>query len=251
MRSKTVLTKNIARLNDAGEALLRRAPGMPGMGLVHGETGFGKSTAIAWYINRPNVNGVYVRALSVWTPAAMFSTILQALGRVPRGGSAVMVKEIIEQLLIQNRPLFIDEADYIINSKAMTESLRDLHDMALVPVVLIGMAGIDQRLAHRKQLINRVMQDVRFEPSDMEDARKVTDALCEVKVRDDLLELVLRASGGNVRNLVVGLQRIEHYTRSQGLDEIGANNWPRTANFFTGNGTAEVRSAVTAIRGAK
>src|SRR5699024_11974997 len=43
--------------------------GMPGMGLVHGETGTGKTTALTWLRNRPHVNAVYVRALALWTPS--------------------------------------------------------------------------------------------------------------------------------------------------------------------------------------
>lgn len=240
MLNTMVMVKNVGRLSDAGETLLRRAPGMPGMGLVHGETGFGKTTAVTWYANR--CNAVYVRALSVWTPAAMFSCILKELGRAPRGSNAGMVGDIIEQLTLQNRPLFVDEADYIINSKAMTESLRDLHDMALVPVVLIGMAGIDQRLAHRKQLTNRVMQDVRFEPCDLQDARSIANGTCQVKVRDDLLEQLHRVSAGNVRNLIVGLARIEQHARAQGLAEIGAAEWKRGMSFFTGEGAPVARS---------
>src|SRR5882672_11477857 len=111
MKSKIVLVKNVARLSDAGEALMRRAPGMPGMGLVSGETGYGKTTAISWYANR--ANAVYVRAWATWTPAAMMDAILRELGRAARGSCAQMMRDIIEALALSGRSLFIDEADYI------------------------------------------------------------------------------------------------------------------------------------------
>jgi DNA transposition AAA+ family ATPase len=231
MREKIVLTKNVARLSDAGEALLRRMPGLPGMGLVHGETGAGKTTAITWLTNR--VNGVYVRALATWTPAAMLGAILRELGRQPRGSCAHMMNDIIEALALSGRPLFMDEADYLVEKKIMAESLRDLHDMATVPVLLIGMAGIDQRLAGRRQLTGRVMVDVHFTPMDGEDAKLLARELCEVKIAADLLEAAMQKTGGYIRNLVVAYARIEQYARARGLSTIDLDTWGRR-DFITG-----------------
>lgn len=231
MQSKIVLTKNVARLSDASEMLLRRAPGMPGMALVHGETGTGKTTAVAWMVNR--ANGVYVRALAAWTPSAMFTAILRELGRHAHGSGSQMVGDIIEALALSGRPLFVDEADYLVDSKRMSESLRDIHDMTTAPVVLVGMAGIDQRLSSRKQLTGRVLQDVRFEALDREDAQAVARALCEVKVKADLLDAVHKATGGFVRNLVVALARIEEHAKLRGADSISLADWGKR-DFITG-----------------
>lgn len=235
MKSKTVLIDNVARLAEAGEALQRRAYNMPGMGLIHGETGYGKSTAVTWYANKPHVNAVFVRALACWTPASMLEAILRKLGRDPRGSCARMMGEIIEILALSQRPLFIDEADYIVESKRMCESARDLHDMATVPVVLIGMGGIDQRLAHRKQLTGRVMQDVKFQPLTEEDAQKLAAELVDesVKIKPDLVAQLNRQAAGSVRLLVVGLGRIEQAAKSKGMASIGCAEWGRR-EFFTG-----------------
>lgn len=231
MLNKIVLTKNLARLSDASEMLLRRAPGLPGMALVHGETGTGKTTAVAWMVNR--YNGVYVRALAAWTPAAMFSAILRELGRHASGSGAQMVGQIIEALALSGRPLFIDEADYLVDSKRMSESLRDIHDMTSAPVILVGMGGIDQRLSSRKQLTGRVLQDVHFDALDRDDAKAIAAALCEVKVKADLLDAVHKATGGYVRNLVVALARIEEYAKLHGSDAIGLAEWGKR-DFITG-----------------
>jgi DNA transposition AAA+ family ATPase len=231
MKSKIVLVKNVARLSDAGEALVRRAPGMPGMGLVHGETGYGKTTAISWYANRSKA--VYVRAWATWTPAAMMDAILRELGRAARGSCAQMMRDIIEALALSNRPLFVDEADYVIDSKRMCESLRDIHDMATVPVVLVGMGGIDQRLSHRKQLTGRVMQDVHFEPLDLEDAELLARELCDVDVKHDLVAQLHKDARGSTRLVVVGLARIEQSAKSRGLSAIGLGEWGKR-QLFTG-----------------
>lgn len=231
MKSKTVAVKNVARLADAGEFLIKRPAGMPGMGLVHGETGYGKSTAVAWYRN--HCNGVVVRAMATWTPAAMLTAILRELGRISRGSCAAMMMEAIESLTMSGRPLFIDEADYIVDSKRMVESLRDIHDMTTVPVILIGMGGIDQRLAHRKQLTGRIMQDVRFQALDEADAAKIAHELCEVEVNADLVAQLTRQAMGSTRLIVVGLGRVEQYARSRGMASIDTGEWGRR-QFFTG-----------------
>ena len=238
MRTRIIPVENIARLTTAADELLHRAKGMPGMGLVHGETGYGKTTAVTWLINK--VHGVYVRAYATWTPAAMLSALLLELDRAPRGGCNQMMRDLIEALNNSHRPVFVDEADYLVNSNRMTEALRDIHDVASVPVILIGMGGIDQRLSHRKQLTGRVLQDVRFEPSSLADARLLADGLCEVKLRDDLLERIHRRSMGGVRQLLVGMARVEQQAKAQGLSEIGSAEWGKGEDFFTGE--APIRS---------
>lgn len=246
MKSRIVLTKNVAALNDAGEALRLRAPGMPGMGLVHGETGYGKTTAITWMANR--ANAVYVRALAAWTPAAMFKSILRELGRDCRGSCADMIESIVEALAMSGRPLYIDEADYLVDSKRMTESLRDIHDMATSPVILVGMGGIDARLSHRKQLTGRVMQDVRFEPLDLEDASLIAGELCEIDLAPDLLEHLHREACGSTRLVCVGLARIEQSARSRGLSKIALSDWGKRP-LFTGDApTAASQKGLRVIR---
>ncbi|MGQ0621685.1 MAG: AAA family ATPase [Panacagrimonas sp.] len=232
MLHKIVPINNLVRLNDAGEALRRRPSSMPGMCLVHGETGYGKTTAVQWYANR--CNAVYVRAMAEWRPGSMLAAIARDLRIAPRGSCAATLGDIIEALALSQRPLFVDEADYLAKSDSMTESLRDIHDMAAVPVVLIGMAGIDRRLSHRKQLTGRILQDVRFTPCTADDARKVADGLCEVKVADDLLLRLHRKAAGSLRLLVVGLDAIESSARHQGLPEIDGAAWGKSDQFFTG-----------------
>jgi hypothetical protein len=62
MRYKIVTTKNIVSLSSGFQESQKREPGIPRMGLIYAPTGFGKSTAAAWLVNREQ--GIYVRALS-------------------------------------------------------------------------------------------------------------------------------------------------------------------------------------------
>lgn len=244
MNYKIVSVKNVTRLSNAGDALIDRGLGMPGMGLIWGHTGYGKSTAATWFVNR--VHGVYVRAMATWTPSAMLGAILRELEASPKGSCAQMAEVIVEKLAQSGRPLFIDEADYLVDNKRMTETLRDLHDLSTVPVILIGMAGIQRSLQHRQQLFGRIAQWVEFQPADLDDTRILADALCEVEVADDLLEQLYRAAsvfkapgakvtGASVRLVVVGLARIEHYARTRGLESINSSQWRGGNEFFLGH----------------
>jgi len=230
MKQLVVPVKNIARLAEASGALLTRTPGTPGIGLIYGQSGLGKTTATAWFVNE--CNGVYVRALSTWSPTTMLQTIIRELDLIPKQNRcAVMVEQIIENLKISGRPLFLDEFDYIAEDKKMTETLRDLHDLSAVPVVLIGMQGVRRKIGLREQFVNRIAQFVEFKPADYEDCRLLCTSMCEVEIKEDLLRKLYQASGGVIRLLVIGLDVVERKARTLGLKEIGSEHWG-AADFF-------------------
>jgi len=234
MKHKTVIVKNIARLMEAGDALLTRNAGMPGMGLLWGETGYGKTTAVTWYINQ--VNGIYVRAMATWTPSAMLETILDELGRPTSRRIHHMIKEIVATMAQEGRVLFVDEADYIIENKKLTETLRDIHDLTGMPVILIGMSGIQRKLRGSKQLSGRMSQWVEFQKCDIADARKVADALCEVAITDELLVHLHGKARGSMRLMVVGMGQIELGANNRGIGEVTLDDWLAwSMTFFIGD----------------
>jgi len=163
--------------------------------------------------------------MQTWTPNTMLARILAELGAAPMGRNAAMVDYIVSQLTEQNRPLFVDEADYLLGSAAMIETLRDIHDLSGVPVVMVGMEGIEKRLKARPQLAGRISHWVEFLRSDLDDARDIARATCEVQLDDELLQHVHAESGGSVRLLVVGLARIEQLARANGWARISAEQW--------------------------
>lgn len=234
MRNQMAIIKNVTNLLDAYAALSARDNGIPGIGLLHGETGAGKSTAIAWLVTRNNVNGIYVRANATWTPSSMLAAILGELGNSPiHNRSAEMVNLITDQLSLTGRPLFVDEADYLLHNPKMLETLRDIHDISSSPVVLIGMAGIEKRIVHRLQLARRISQWVEFLPTDLADARTLTDKVCEVQVQDDLLKRLHDEAKGSVGLMVVGLSRIEAFARGSDLTTIGLQQWGNRQLFLS------------------
>lgn len=240
MRYSIAPVKNIRELGQAADALVERAAGVPGMGLVHGPTGYGKTTGAAWLRNR--VDGIYVRALALWTPSAMLEAIARELGGGFRVSCARTVDWICEKLELRPRPILVDEADYVLRTARLVDTLRDLHDQTGAPVILFGMPGIERHLTRWPQVTGRILRAVEFRPCDLEDVQVLARALCEVDVAGDLLARIASETRGSVRLAVVALARIESFARARGLDTVDAESWGRQPLFF-GEAPAPGRAA--------
>lgn len=223
MRQVVAITKNVSALSLAYEALEGRETGVPGMGLVYGYTGAGKTHAVTWQVNR--CNGVYVRATSAWTPTSMLAKVMEELGAAPLQRRAAMLDWIATQLVEQNRALFVDECDKFVANVQMLECLRDLHDISGRPVVMIGEEGIPKRLRGNARLSRRITEWVEFLPSDLDDAAVLAKTICEVPPDDELLHHVHQQAAGSVGLMTVGLSRIERFGRAQGLQVVTAEAW--------------------------
>lgn len=224
MKHVVAPVKNIRRLVEAGNALTTRSSGVPGIGLIWGASGYGKTTAAAWASNQ--LNAICVRANATWTRRSMLSKLMLELSAQPRGSAAQMFEFVVDALMAKRRPLFIDEADYLVNERLL-ETVRDIHDVSETPVVLIGMADFRRRVMHRDQLKNRIAQWVEFKPADFEDTKTLAAHCCEVTVADDLLHHVHTHTSGVVREIRVALERIDVFGRRQELSKVTLKDWGR------------------------
>ncbi len=223
MLDNFAFVKNVQMLADCGEQLMNRAPGTPGIGVIWGRTGYGKTTAATWFANE--TDAIYVRALATWTPFTMLSQIMRELDGAPLRTCAEMAMAIGDTLSALGKPLFIDEADYLLTRLRLVETVRDLHDLSRVPIIMIGMHEFRQRLVHREQLAGRVGQWVCFRPASLEDVRLLAKASCKVTVEEDLLDAVRVQSGGEIRVAVSALHKIELLARRLGIKSIGLEHW--------------------------
>ncbi|MBW4550794.1 MAG: ATP-binding protein [Aphanocapsa sp. GSE-SYN-MK-11-07L] len=230
MRYKVVTTKNIVNLSSSFQESKQREQGIPRMGLLYAPTGFGKTTASAWLVNREN--GIYVRAGSLWSPTTMVMAILDELSIRPPRFAAQGIQAIVAQMKLSQRPLFIDEADYLFYEPRMIDAARDIHDLAELPVWFIGSHKLEKRIAQRKIVAGRISQWVKFLPCDFEDTQRLAKELCLVEVQVDLLEQLHKAAKGSIRSITVGLSRIEAIARLQRWKTINAQQWGANHFFF-------------------
>lgn len=225
MRNKRVETSNIAKFLKAVEELKQRGVGEEGMGLLWGNPGEGKSTTVAYVQNQ--AGGVHLRARVTWTVTSMLSSLMNELGMEAGRYRDRMIQDAIHTLTLHPRPIFVDEADYLFRQTDMLDALRDVYDSARVPVILIGMEDMARRIRSDARSGNRfnrferrITQWIEFKGMTLEDAAKVANDLCEVRVSDDLVEHLHARTSGNIGNVVIGLRRIERFGKSNGLDEV-------------------------------
>jgi DNA transposition AAA+ family ATPase len=237
MKHRIAPVKNIRLLTEAGRALQTRAVGVPGIGLVWGATGYGKTTAAAWLANK--MDAIYIRANATWTPSAMLGSLMRELDATAKGSCSAMLDFIVEQLGKRGQPVFVDESDYLAGSKRLLETLRDLHDLSSVPVILIGMADFKRRIIHREQLAGRIAQWVEFKPADIEDARILANSVCEVEVADDLLAELHSTAKGSMRGMIVGLARIETFAKRHEKTKMTAKDWGKQQLTLADRGSSE------------
>lgn len=231
MKHEMAMTKNVRRFLGAVRELAQRGPGLEGMGLLGGEPGEGKTTTLAYVCNQ--MNGVYVRANACWTVTAMLAEICHELGMPRQARKHPMITAIIGSLLREPRPIFVDEADYLLRSTDMLDTLRDIYDM--VPgacVILVGMEELAAKVRANGRFARRITQWIDFTGVDSADAAIVAKAVCEVAVADDLTAHLHRETRGNIGRMVVGLSRIESLAKTNGLTTIGLSDWGEREMFY-------------------
>ncbi|MGF1689320.1 ATP-binding protein [Photobacterium japonica] len=217
--------KNVSATQIAFSTLFQRALGVPGMALVHGPSGFGKTTTTTYLYNQ--VNGIYVSARAHDTTSSLTSRIVEELGAQPKYRISKNVDYIIEQMSMYERPLFIDEADYLMNDTRMLDTIRDLYDGTETPVILIGMDQIARRISAHKQFYNRISEWVEFKPADLEDVQIMADYLLEdgIKAEPELLDHLRQSTNGEMRRITIGLTKIEALALANDLELITLDDW--------------------------
>lgn len=223
MRNEFVKVQNAVKFSSAYKMSEQRSEGIPGMGLLYGAPGYGKTSATIWLINR--VDGIYVRANAFWTPTSMMTALLEEMQSKPLRSCAKMLEKVIELVEANRRPLFIDEADYLLAMPRMLEALRDIHDCTGVPIWLIGMDGIERELSGLKKITRRISQWVEFKPCCLQDTGLLAQKLCEVRIAEDLQVKLHDQANGSIGLITLGLSQIEAEAKQQKWDSVDVDHW--------------------------
>ena len=166
MRNEIVPVKNIAALARAGQALLDRPAQLDhGLCLLRGPSGVGKTKGSYWFALEHR--SFYVRAMSAWrSPTPLLESLGDVLGIQNKRSSYRMLKAVADEMSRRNRPVFIDESDYLLRFDVLRDTIRDLHEATRVPIILVGHSGIERKIKESPQFDNRFLIDVDFQPLD-------------------------------------------------------------------------------------
>ncbi len=215
--------RNVAAMGVLVERLRERPLHLPGLGVFHGYSGYGKTYAAIYAQNRSG--GPRVEVGDSWTKRTFLRALLKEIGiNEPRGSIADLAEQVITHLADPGHPpVFIDEADKLVD-KNMIELVREVHEASQCPMVLIGEEMLPQKLERSERTHNRVLEFVMAQPCDLEDARKLATYLApQVTFSDELLQRLVRETGGRARRIVTTLDRCVEWARSHGRATLDAD----------------------------
>lgn len=219
----------IASLDLAGvaiEALLSRHANVAGLGVLYGPPGRGKSMAAMAMVNI--YRAYYVQIRRVWSIKVVLQKILVEMGLVEpkRATTADLLDLITVQLSKSGRPLILDEADYLLRSDSLIETIRDIYEGSRRPVLLVGTDMLRTGLRNWPQMHSRVYQWIEAPPVSITDAGKLANVYASgVQIADDLLEHIVSRVDGSVRYTAINLTRIRDEAMVTGEDVMTLANW--------------------------
>jgi DNA transposition AAA+ family ATPase len=209
---------------------MNATPGTEKCGLLWGDPGEGKTTAVGYCANL--YDAIFVRAVGCWTVTSMLGELCKELGGHRMCRRSDMIEFICRQLAEKQRPVFIDEADYLFSQDTMLDAVRDIYDLSGSPVILIGMEDIARKIQNKSRFARRITQWIEFNGLDLDDAQTVVRECTEIAIDDDLLHHLHKVSAGNIGRIIIGLSRIEVMAKTSRLESVSLRQWGDRPLFY-------------------
>ena len=218
MKKVFVKTNNVKRFITMMNNLQNRAEGVPGMGLVYGEPGLGKTQAIKWWAFKNDA--VLIRCNQMMSARWLLKEILDYMSEIKPYSISDSFDEVIRNLILTPRILIVDEVDYLTMDKNKSiEILRDIHDNTNIPVVLVGMTNAHSRLKKFSHLYDRLSEIVKFERFSKADIKTIVKELSEIELTDCAIKYIY-SNLNRFRQIVKVINKAETIAKANGLSSI-------------------------------
>ncbi len=217
MKSEFIKTANVKNFITLINNLINRGIGVPGMALVYGEPGLGKTKVATWWA--ANNDAIFVSAIQVSTPRSLLEEIVKEMGEVPLFRSSDLFEQVVKNLIKEPRVLIVDEIDYLTSNKCGIEILRDIHDRTHTPIILIGMRFAKRNLKNYAHLTDRFSEILQFKPFSIEETGMLIDGLSEIKFTEETIKYV-HQTGYGFRQIVKLIDKAETIAKANDLTEI-------------------------------
>ncbi len=217
MHKLFVKTRNVKNFIGLMNNLIDKSNEVPKMGLIYGDPGLGKTQTAVWWAT--NNDAVYVRAQNKMTCRWLLEKIVYELGESPSRKMADLIEQCITHLRLKPQVIIIDEVDYLINRHRIVETLRDLHDLTGVPIVLIGMQEAKTKLGKYRHLYDRISEIIEFKPFSKDDMDVIVEELSEIKITDEAKEIFFEKTN-RFRQVIKGISLLENLAKTNGLTKI-------------------------------
>jgi hypothetical protein len=210
--SQTAQIHNLDLVRTAVERLNGRANGLPGFAVLYGPAGYAKTTSLLAAAN--STRAYYVQMRSAWGRKALLEKILVEMG-IRQNGTI---------------PQMLDA----IRSDGLVELVRDIYEGSQSPIIIAGEEMLPQKLKKWERFHSRVLSWVPAQPVSLQDAKALAPIYAAgIKVAEDLLDHLVKLSGGSVRRVCVNLNGIAEKAAVEGWERVDLRVWGDTP-IYTG-----------------
>jgi len=216
MKNVFVPTENYQQLKAECQGCMENAHGVEMVAVV-GDAGRGKSTA-AERIAVENTDVRFVRLTPGRSPAGFLIEVTAALTGDLRRTMQDCRDSLVAGLSSRRIMLIADEADRLCPRHLNT--LRDIHDLYSVPVVLIGEALLIRKLKHERRLISRTRKIINFEPVTQTDIVHFYRTALDQYLAPGQAASLTHHCGGSFRQVQTDAINAERYMKVNGLKKI-------------------------------
>ncbi|MCG8643213.1 MAG: AAA family ATPase [Desulfobacterales bacterium] len=216
MKDILIETSRVSQFRQAISVVEDTVKGHPGIMVVWGYSGRGKSSCVEDYA--VNTGALYLYVQNQLTPLVLMQQLCRELNGMEPYQKARAKRIIVEELDDTPRTLLIDEADKLCIH--CIEHLRDIHDLTGIPLVLVGEPSLYGKLHSRTRLWSRVTRTVEFGPVTVEDIIVLGVKACDLKIKPDAARVLLKRCKGDFRPLYHDLRDLEGIAASNNLSAI-------------------------------
>lgn len=232
--------QNVALCSQAITKAMSRGEHLPGIVVLYGPSGWGKTFAATWSANK--YRAYYVQCKSAWTRKAFLKAVLMEMGIAPAATIYEMVEQIAQEIALSGRPLIIDEADFLVEKKII-EIVRDIYESSFGTILLIGEEHLPAKLKRWERFHNRVLAWVQAQPSTLGDAKTLAKIYApDVLIHDDLLIKLVDISRHVTRRICVNLNNVNDVAKQNGWAEVDMSLWGKK-ELYTGQ--AAIRQGIS------
>lgn len=217
MNKVFIKTHNVKNFIGLVENLQNKPKNIPKMGLVYGEPGLGKSQTALWLACK--YDAIYLRATNLMTGRWLLEELVKELDEIPRYLTSDNFNLVVKKLKQEQKIIFIDEIDYLMNNYKTIETLRDIHDETDCSIIFIGMGLAHRKIERYKHLYDRFSEILKFEIFGVNDLSQIFSQLSEIHFTPDAIEYIHKKYC-RFRQIVQLINQMETFAKDNNLAEI-------------------------------
>ena len=217
MKNVFLETKNVIAFRNAMASLEDTQKGQPGLCVVWGQAGRGKSVCSQEYAVR--TGAIYLRVMQDWTPRAMLSDLCLKINQSEPRTVADCKRVACSSLEAVPRLIIVDEADRLKNV-GMIEHFRDIHDLCGVPVCFVGEQSLYPKINVHRRIWSRVTNAVEFAPISQEDIMLFAMRAAGLKVSAENAVKLQKRADGDFRLIMIDLRHLESTCKANATNQV-------------------------------